>query len=229
MTKIKKSNDLDIDYENPNSDNRSIQEPIQVHLDKLGEDLQKELDLMDPNDERLLNLALSVLLLMFRKASRTDSVNCQDLFIDIKHQGKRIRGTIDDWKLIVPSLGQGFLSIGAGVVGFSPLAGHAFKAVSIVPANGVVFNLLVKAGDASGPLNFLGQGTGAFKDVLTGYNQGKKTVYEIDLDKMKNQLNDRTQSATEKTNKCAEIARKIQEILNQNYSMFQVVSGATAG
>jgi len=206
-----------------------LEEPIEVYLDKLGEELRLELEQMNPNDERLLTLALNVLLLMFRRAARQDFLYCQDTFVEIKYQGVRIKGKINDWKQILPSVGQGCLSFGAGAVGFVPLFGQAFKAVSIIPATGVVFRAMEGIGAASQPLNFMGAGSGAFAGVVSNYNLGGKTVLEIDLDKMKNKLSDRSQTAVEKNSKCSETARKVQEILGQRFTVFQQMSGVSGG
>lgn len=200
-----------------------LQEPIQAYLDKLGEELRLELEQMNPNDERLLNLALNVLLLMFRRAARQDFIYCQDTYVEIKHQGVRIKGKISDWKQVLPSVGQGCLSIVSGSVGFLGLGGQAFRV--ILPAGGVIFKAMEGLGAAAPHINSLGSGSGAFAGVVSNYNLGGKTILEIDLDKMKNKLSDRTQTAAEKTSKCAETARKVQEILGQRFSVFQQMTG----
>ncbi|EFB40879.1 MULTISPECIES: hypothetical protein [Parachlamydia] len=206
--------------------NPYLHDPIEVYLEKLGEQLRRELADGNPNDERLLNLALSVLMFMFRKSARFDNQYCQDTLLEIKYQGIKIRDTIDNWKRIAPSVASAVLTIGSGAVGLAPVAGGAFQAVKIIGDSGKIFNFLTAAGTVATPLGAFGQGIGALQGVANTPSDAKKVILELDLDKMKNKLSDRTQTSVEKTQKCGEIARKVYELYAQLFAIKGQMAGA---
>ncbi|MBS4169028.1 hypothetical protein [Parachlamydia sp. AcF125] len=205
--------------------NPCLRDPIELYLEKLGEQLREELAHVSSNDERLLNLALSVLMLMFRKSSRFDQQHCQDTFLEIKYQGVKIRDSIDNWKKMVPSIAAAALTIASGFTGLAPAAGGAFKAVHIIREKGTVFNTLTGIGSISSPLGAFGQGAGSVQGIVTNRFDAERSFRELRSDRAKQKQQEAIQSSSANTQKCDAMARKIYELLAQHSSVFTQMAG----
>lgn len=162
------------------------------------------------SQERMLQLALNIIVLLMRKSRNHDQEYINNMVLTLNENVKKVQDTHNPHWAVALTLTSSIMNVGAGVLGFLPFGNFAVPLVN-------------KFKTATKGLNAVATGVDGFNKLSDGHHGGKRTIHQYHLEENKRRRDDRDNSSRQSENRQKETLRDAKEAANALHQAAQQV------
>lgn len=173
---------------------------VEAQYDQVSNEIDEQLRRQDVDFEKLQMMVHNIVMLMMRRAVKTDHDYIREMTVQIKAQAVQIQGTYNTWPGLTITLISAGIGIGGGIAGLTPLFPSAWIAAETA-------NTLNHASQA---ISSAGTGLGGVGSIFNSRSEGQRQVLQITLRHTQDKEEDR-KGAKQGNNETRKSARAAQE------------------
>lgn len=173
---------------------------IESNLDMISRDIDERLKQKNINFEELQRKIYQIIMLLMRRAAKTDQEYISELNIQIKAQAVQVQGTYNTWPGVTITVISAVVSIGAGAAGLSQLLPRTLISQNLA-------NIL--SGNAQ-TYSTVSTGISGIGSLFNSRNEATRGVMQIHLKRTQDKEEDR-KGAKHSNNESRKSARSAQD------------------
>lgn len=188
---------------------------IETRLDNLSKEIDGKLKQNNINFEALQRQVYQVIMLMMRRAAKTDQEYLSELNVQIKAQAVQVQGTYNTWPGVTVTLISAGVSIFGGCAGLSPL----------LPSSVISQSMAQTLSQSSQAIGTAGTGISGVGSLFNSRNEATRGVLQINLKRTQDKEEDRkgTKHSNNESRKTAKTA--MEEFMRMHHDALKTMMG----